>query len=165
MSKISYCSLDEAWEPFIGQSQINQNKSQNAQDYQPQRPKMQTEEERQNVIQKMNSIERNTRFSNDETPQWKGDPEYNSSYQNQTHKKYLEDKLAFLELELQKYKKIELEHENEHFQSEITSSSPSQISPKNDIIDLILLIMIGLILIFIMHSIFMTGILIGERKR
>lgn len=163
MSKISYCSLDEAWEPSMYMQHVQKaHGSQN--------PKMQTEEERLDVIQNMNRIERNTRFSNDEE-------EASAVVREKcdSHKKYLEGKLAFLEGELKKYKdmiekrKCKEENEIEHFSNSYLKGGDAMDTfqrngASGDLFDLILLILVGLILIFIMHSIFHIGLFLGERS-
>ena len=179
MSKISYCSIEEAW----GTPTFNNNN--NTDD-----TKKKIEEiERKNVITNMNNVERNKSCENNSLV------EYNKYRFNPTNivknndtksdytpfnesieKKFLQDKLNFLENEFRKYKHV-FENNNkneplpepqgylETFSNQQSDSSPSQQPANNDIIDLILLIIIGLIVIFVLNSIFYIGKSIGARTR
>lgn len=168
MSKISYCSLEEAWgssNNTTGQSNIEKK----------------TNEERENVITNMNKVERNKTPENNNIVEYnkyrfnpinkvnpkKYEDEY-TPFQESLEKKYLQDKLLFLENEFKKYKYFIEKNENsqENFsnlENNITTTSIQNHS-SNDIIDLILLIIIGLIIIFVMNSIFDIGKKIGSRK-
>ena len=86
-----------------------------------------------------------------------------SPFQDDMEKKYLQDKITHLENEFRKYKmflnnKMNGEDVIEGFANEKNEES------QTDIMDLIVLIVIGLILIFIMDSIFKIGKYIGSKK-
>ena len=179
MSKISYCYIEEAW----GTPTFNNNN--NTDD-----TKKKIEEiERKNVITNMNNVERNKSCENNSLV------EYNKYRFNPTNvvknndtksdytpfnesieKKFLQDKLNFLENEFRKYKHV-FENNNkneplpepqgylETFSNQQGETSPQQQPANNDIIDLILLIIIGLIVIFVLNSIFYIGKSIGARGR
>ena len=196
MSRISYCSLEEAWG---NSSSINK---QNDDDI-PQKTKNnerifnnkyetledKSREDRETVIQTMNSIERNNKNSNEHFYN-QNNIEYNSYRNNQNNivkkndydtkytpfdesmeKKKIQDKLIFLENELRKYRQyMENQTKREMDESAIEyfdNQSSSNNSPKkknSDLFDLIVLVMIGLLLIFVMDSIFKLGKSIGTRK-
>jgi hypothetical protein len=98
-------------------------------------------------------------------------------------RKYLEDKLKFLENEILKYKNLIDNNNNdsiksdsgsnfiESFSNNNNSSNVNQSSSvtgnvkNNDLIDIILLIIIGLIIILVMNSIFNIGKAIGMKRR
>ena len=178
MSKISYCSLEEAWgEPYktnnIKNEKINEN----------------SEIERKEVIKNMNIIERNNGnnypINTNDYNKYRLNPKNNieqtyssnnkqeySPFNESIEKKYLQDKLNFLENEFKKYKEY---FDNEHIEkfsnniedeNNIVNKSIDKPNDKpNDIIDLILLIIIGLIVIFVMNSIFNIGKSIGSRNK
>ena len=91
---------------------------------------------------------------------------------NDKEKIYYKERLAFLENELQKcknyleiYQNTNKENTIESFQNSNNNSynSFATSNTSNDIIDLIFLIIIGLVIIFIMNSIFKLGKSIGGR--
>ena len=107
---------------------------------------------------------------------------------NKLNKKYLQDKLLFLESEFKKYKYLIEKSENNrkisNRDSYIYSSEDSienfsnsdntkddtkndyvSNTNRNDIIDLFLLIIIGLIVIFVINSIFNIGKKIGASSK
>jgi len=221
MSKISYCSLEEAWgesynkknnndssnlENNIKNNNINNNNSDNnnnSNNIISNRNKYDTlnkesQIERENVITNMNIIERNKkpennsivnydkyRFNVDNKVSSKSYENNYTPFQESLEKKYLQDKLLFLEHEFKKYKYlIEKSEHNKKIsnrdsyiyssEDSIENFSNSDNSMKddtkndyvsnnnsNDIIDLFLLIIIGLIVIFVMNSIFNIGKKIG----
>ena len=177
MSKISYCSLEEAWgESFkkddkdIQSSQSSQNKL-----------------EREDVIKNMNAVERIPKIPNNtssEFEKYRFNPSNNVSedsseklytpFNESIEKKYLQDKLAFLENEFKKHNFLNMDTSTssnlsiENFNNVLDEEKkPLQKSysnsNSNDIFDLIFLIIIGLIIIFIMNSIFKIGKSIGAR--
>jgi len=173
MSKISYCSLEEAWgSSFKEKDDKIDNKYE----------KM--DSERIDVISNMNKIERNKTKENNsiiEYEKYRFNPENkvvnNDNEQKYTpfnesiEKKYLQDKLSYLENEFKRYKHLfENSKENnnsysiENFENENNLINKSSNNSGNDIIDLILLIIIGLIIIFVMNSIFNIGKIIGSRN-
>ena len=224
MSKISYCSLEEAWGESYNKknndssnleninnnsisnndiSNNNINNSNNSNNTISNRNKYDTlnkesQIERENVITNMNSIERNKkpennsivsydkyRFNSENKVNSKSYENNYTPFQESLEKKYLQDKLLFLEHEFKKYKYLIEKSENNRkisnrdsymYSSEdsIENFSNSENSTKddtknnyisnnngNDIIDLFLLIIIGLIVIFVMNSIFNIGKKIG----
>lgn len=210
MSKISYCSLEEAWGESYNKKNNdssnleNENENNNSSNNTiTNRNKYDTlnkesQVERENVITNMNSIERNKKPENDsivsyDKYRFNSENKVNSkSYENNytpfqesLEKKYLQDKLLFLESEFKKYKYLIEKSENNRkisnrdsymYSSEdsIENFSNSDNTMKddtkndyvsntnsNDIIDLFLLIIIGLVVIFFMNSIFNIGKKIG----
>ena len=221
MSKISYCSLEEAWGESYNKknndssnlenvnnnnnnnSNNNNNNSNNSNNTISNRNKYDTlnkesQIERENVITNMNSIERNKkpennsivsydkyRFNSENKVNSKSYENNYTPFQESLEKKYLQDKLLFLEHEFKKYKYLIEKSENNRkisnrdsymYSSEdsIENFSNSENSTKddtknnyisnnngNDIIDLFLLIIIGLVVIFVMNSIFNIGKKIG----
>ena len=182
MSKISYCSLEEAWGDSFTQKDEKKNIINKIDKI-----------ERENVISNMDSVERKKTCENNsivEYNKYRLNSSNNVSHNNvekiyspfneSIEKKYLQDKLNFLENEFTRYKhlfeKIDSEskqkEENiiESFGNGIEDSSDSSNNSKNknfksnDIIDLILLIIIGLIVILVMNSIFTIGKKIGSRN-
>ena len=93
-----------------------------------------------------------------------------SPFNESIEKKYLQDKLNFLENEFRKYKNY-VEDENntnnyiEKFSNNSKEETETNYNKSNDIIDLILIIIIGLIVIFVMNSIFNIGKTIGSRNK
>jgi hypothetical protein len=184
MSKISYCSLEEAWgnsfaksnEQSINNVQNNQDKNINKN---LNRLTEKSENDREIVISNMNNIERNPRTENNSIVQYQkyrfnstnnvsnNDQQLYSPFNESLERKYLQDKLLFLENEIKKYKNLfESTDKNQYSQPIIESFSNQDINKNksNDIIDLILLIMIGLVVIFVMNSIFNIGKAIGTKK-
>ena len=172
MSKISYCSLEEAW----GDAYIKDNN-----DKQENIDKI-SEFERENIIQNMNNVEREKKFENNNVNEYNAyrinpknkvennDPEKEySPFQESIEKKYLEDKLNFLENEFSKYKFLidkndMLNNDKPQNLIENFSNGDKNNFQNNDFIDLILLIIIGLIIILVMNSIFDIGKKIGARN-
>lgn len=206
MSKISYCSLEEAWgtknneSPKINKNNIQQTLEKNNSDLQHSskdsifdedddlnayKGKSQTDyemlkkdnEKMKKMIQKMNYVERNKVPENNINEDYNDyrfnpvnkvnglyqDEKNYSPFQEDVERKYLQDKLTHLENEFRKYKmflsnKMNGEDVIEGFANENNEES------QTDIMDLIVLIVIGLILIFIMDSIFKIGKYIGSKK-
>jgi hypothetical protein len=138
-----------------------------------------SEENRRNYNN--NNSEENRRNYNSNNSEEK---EY-TPFKENIDRKYLEDKLLFLENQLKKYKiLIDNKSENndttyssinsnliEKFSNSVTGSesdsehvASNKHYKSNDIIDLLLLIIIGLLIIFVMNSIFTIGKSIGMRK-
>jgi hypothetical protein len=167
MSKINYCSLDEAWgdntnstivseENPKTQKNINNDKiyGRTNYDYLNENSKI----NRNNLIQNMNKIERNIKSENNEFRINPNETKQYMPFQESIDKKQLEDKLNYLESEINKYKLLSNNDNNiESFENKDNSSN------NNDIFDLIVLIIIGLIIIFVMNSIFNLGKKIGSR--
>lgn len=172
MSKISYCSLEEAWgDAYIKDSD---NKQENLDKI--------SEFERENIIKNMNNVEREKKFENNNVNEYNAyrinpknkvennDPEKEySPFQESIEKKYLEDKLNFLESEFSKYKFLidkndMLNNDKPQNLIENFSNGDKNNFQNNDFIDLILLIIIGLIIILVMNSIFDIGKKIGARN-
>jgi hypothetical protein len=183
MSKISYCSLEEAW----GDSFIQKDEKKNI-------INKIDKIERENVISNMDSVERKKTCENNSIVEYNKyrinssnnvsnnnvEKEY-SPFNESIEKKYLQDKLHFLENEFTRYKhlfeKIDSEsnqkkdniverfgNENSSDSSDSSNNSNNKNFKSNDIIDLILLIIIGLIVILVMNSIFSIGKKIGARN-
>jgi hypothetical protein len=106
MSKMSYCSLEEAWGTSFKEKDDNLNNKYEKID-----------NERLNVISNMNNIERNNNCENNsiiEYEKYRFNPENKvlkndveksySPFKESIEKKYLQDKLNFLENEFKKYK-------------------------------------------------------------
>ncbi len=202
MSKISYCSLEEAWgESFKKNNDDNNNNNNknNNNNIITNRNKYDTLNkesiiERENVISNMNNIERNKKPENNTivnydkyrfNPENKVNSKSNeinyTPFEESLEKKYLKDKLLFLEHELKKYKSLIDKSENnkkisnkdyndynnenilENFKNSNNSNSNEYVNnySSNDMVDLFLLIIIGLIVIFVMNSIFNIGKKIG----
>jgi len=142
-----------------------------------------SKDDREEIINNMNLVERNPRNNNMELIDYNmyrintnvkkndNDKKY-TPFQESLEKKYLQDKLIFLENELLKYQKI-IESktkskevverfENNSTQDTRVSSTPNK--KNNDIIDLIVIIIIGILIIFVMDSIFKMGKKIGAKK-
>lgn len=148
MSKISYCSLEEAW----GNS-------------------YKKPDEQVKKVEKVenNHAEYNKYRLNPINKVADNNPSQYSPFNESIEKKYLMDKLNFLENEFRKYKDVfEQKNNNNNVIENFANPEPEiQNEPRknsNDIIDLCLLIIIGLILIFVMNSIFNIGKSIGARK-
>ena len=197
MSKISYCSLEEAWGEAYKKNDENFNNDINKIDNIPDKNsgkydylnKM-SQIERETVIDNMNKVERNTSPENNSIVEYnkyrlnpvnkvnKNDYDQNyTPFKESIEKKYLQDKLNFLENEFRKYKILFENNENYSNNTNINSEENIYESFKNseddknenpyksnDIIDLILLIIIGLIVIFVLNSIFSIGKTIGARS-
>ena len=208
MSKISYCSLEEAWGESYNKknndsSNLENENNNSSNNTITNRNKYDTlnkesQVERENVITNMNSIERNKkpennsivsydkyRFNSENKVNSKSYENNYTPFQESLEKKYLQDKLLFLESEFKKYKYLIEKSENNRkisnrdsymYSSEdsIENFSNSNNTMKddtkndyvsnnnnNDIIDLFLLIIIGLVVIFFMNSIFNIGKKIG----
>jgi hypothetical protein len=196
MSKISYCSLEEAWGDSYKNNNNNDNdtnninyktneNNENKKYYLNKNSELQREEFANN----MNGIERNSTPENNnivEYNKYRLNPNntvkknnYDQSYtpfNESIEKKFLQDKLNFLENEFRKYKhlfeKSDKDDKNVYNRSseEIIESFKNNTEPdtnykSTDIIDLILLIIIGLIIILVMNSIFTIGKSIGLRNR
>lgn len=213
MSKISYCSLEEAWGTNLDNNLKNNNHRKNTikktinthtnendqfndkrvpnednnEELNAYRGKSQNDYEilkkdndkMKKMIEKMNYVERNKVPENNINEDY-NDYRFNSvnkvnglyqdeknygPFQDNLEKKYLQDKIIHLENEFRKYKlflnnKFENNNENtiEGFENKEDNRSPT------DIMDLIVLIVIGLILIFIMDSLFKIGKYIGSKN-
>lgn len=179
MSKISYCSLEEAWGDSYKKIDNSKNEYLN---------KI-SELEREKIVDNMNNIERkeNTNDNVIEYNKYRLNPvnkvEKNDVQQDYTpfnesiEKKFLQDKLNFLENEFNKYKNLTEKYTNnnnysnknsenviESFENENDINNKNNSYATNDIIDLILLIIVGLIIILVMNSIFNLGKKIGARN-
>jgi hypothetical protein len=222
MSRISYCSLEEAWggsliKPVnnndndnnendnrnnnrnndnINQNQINSNRINNNQNNQQNNQTInnsinkynnlmkKSDSDRDEIIQNMNKVERNNHsFPNEnnsivEYNKYRLNPEnvvsnhsdkIYSPFQESIEKKYLQDKIHYLESEFRKYKyfleKTDSNKSDDYTIENFDNNHSTNNSGKNDLIDLILLIIIGLIIIFIMNSIFTIGKQIGMKQK
>ena len=175
MSKISYCSLEEAWGDTYKKK--DDNKEDTKYDYLNKISKI----ERDVLVDNMNQVERKAVCQDDTIMEYnkyrlnpvntvtKNDTKQEYSPFNESiEKKYLQDKLNFLENEFRKYKHLFEKNESEEKIDTIesfTNSTPEEKYKNNDIIDLILLIIIGLIIILVMNSIFNIGKNIGLRNK
>jgi hypothetical protein len=152
--------------------------------------------ERETVVDNMNKVERNSNPENNSIVEYnkyrfnpvnkvnKNDYEQQNytPFNESIEKKYLQDKLNFLENEFRKYKFLFENNENYsnknnknyniNHSEDIYESFKNNEEDKtentykgNDIIDLILLIIIGLIVIFVLNSIFSIGKTIGARHK
>jgi hypothetical protein len=155
MSKISYCSLEEAW----GNSYKK-----------PDEEVKKIEQTEKIKLIENNHAEYNKYRLNPINKVIDNNPPQYTPFNESIEKKYLMDKLNFLENEFRKYKDV-FEQKNNNNNNVIenfaNNDSDIQNEPRknsNDIIDLCLLIIIGLILIFVMNSIFNIGKSIGARK-
>jgi hypothetical protein len=157
MSKISYCSLDEAW----GNNSMSDTKYNKLQE--------KSDSEMKSVIQNMNSIERNSDTENNlENNKITEYNKFRFNNDDSNEKKKLMEKLQYLEKELFKYKNLFEKCESsrntiEKFDNKIQDNNQPT-NKVNDIFDLILLIIIGLIIILVMNSIFNIGKTISSRK-
>ena len=127
------------------------------------------EKYKMNPMNKVAPLKSSSNILNDTNNSNKKDLNYDDKEKN-----YYKERLTFLENELQKcknyleiYKNKENNMENtiESFQNSNNNSynSFATSNTSNDIIDLIFLIIIGLVIIFIMNSIFKLGKSIGAR--
>jgi len=198
MSKISYCTLEEAFGDSYNKLNNNNNnfnnfKNDNLENNNSEKCDEKyiqlnktSDSDRLNVIKNMNNVERHQtsernslsdnideynryRFNNNKVDKNDTSKSYNP-FNESIEKKYLQDKLNFLENEFKKYKNIFEKSDSYSNSNKIenfsNSNSESNTSNKgNDIIDLILLIIIGLIFIFVMNSIFNIGKSIGSRNK
>jgi hypothetical protein len=209
MSKISYCSLEEAWgdsyktnnidnidninninNDIISNKNIINNKKNTENNKINTRDKYtylneNSEIERKEIINNMNNIERNNNTENNSIVEYEkyrfnptnkvnnnnSEKQY-SPFNESIEKKYLQDKLNFLENEFRKYKNyFENESNTNNYIENFSNNSKkyeeneTNYNKSNDIIDLILLIIIGLIVIFVMNSIFTIGKSIGARNK
>ena len=196
MSKISYCSIEEAWgvqdPPPQMTNEIENNQVQtinNKYDVLNENSK----KERVELIKNMNNVERIPVTKNDSSSEFEkyrfnstnNVTENDSSkiytpFNEAIEKKYLLDKLNFLESQFKKYSATQNSNIQSNTIENFNSNNNNIISEENnninnnsnsnklvyntDIIDLIFLIIIGLIIIFIMNSIFTFGKSIGARN-
>ena len=195
MSKISYCSLEEAFAGSYNDNKINNNnnfnnlENNNLEKCDDKYIKLNkiSDSDRLNVIKNMNNVERHSssernslsdnideynryRFNNNNKVDNNDISKNYTPFNESIEKKYLQDKLNFLENEFKKYKNIfeKSDSDSNNYQIENFSNSNSESNTSNkgnDIIDLILLIIIGLIVIFVMNSIFNIGKSIGSRNK
>lgn len=133
-----------------------------------------------NIIANMNQIERTKMPENninEDYNQYRFNPvnkvnglyqdEKNyTPFQNDLEKKYLQDKIIQLENEFRKYK-MYLNQSNENNEDNLIEgfSNQNDSDYSADIMDLIVLIIIGLILIFVMDSLFRMGKYIGSKGK
>ena len=214
MSKISYCSLEEAWGNSLNKNQENNNNNNNnnnqynnkdtvnntintinsinsnqpKKDYNEEvnmyKSKSQMEyeslksdnENLKKILNTMNYVERNKMPENninEDYNQYRFNPlnKVNSLYQetnnyqpfqDDVEKKSLQDRFVQLENEFRKYKTM---IQTKNTSDEETIESFSNQSEGNDIQDLIVLIVLGLIIIFIMDNIFKLGKYIGAKGK
>jgi hypothetical protein len=200
MSKISYASLEEAWgDSFAKTEDKTQDKSKeknNNNETLSNRDKYEylnktSEEDRKIVINNMNTVERHKtpinnitseiekyRFNSDNKVEKNDSAQSYTPFNENIEKKYLQDKLNYLENEFKKYKmnfdKIQYSNKDyvvnqqlggsvENFSNQADNSG--QGNSTNDIFDIMMLIIIGLIIIFVMNSIFNIGKSIGARMK
>lgn len=193
MSKISYCSLEEAWGNSINKNQdidnkntdkkektrdydeeINSYKSKSQMDYESLK---EDNEKMKKILNTMNYVERN------KTPENNINEEYNKYRFNSVNKvnglyqdsnnykpfeedlerKSLQDRFVELENEFRKYKMMMNTRNNNSEEESIESFSNFE-GNNTDIQDLIVLIVLGLIIIFIMDNIFKLGKYMGSKK-
>lgn len=186
MSKISYCSIEEAWgTSFDKKNDLNEIPKDNNNDQLFNRNKYEmlnekSKTERESVINNMNNIERNSNSENNMSIQQYNKYRFNPNnkvsnntetkdytpFSDSIEKKQLKDKLDFLENEFKKYKYMtepsKAEEYKENFQNENGNGNDYQ--KNNDFVDLMLLIIIGLIVILVLNSIFNIGKVIGARS-
>lgn len=170
----------------------NQNNNQNSKELDMYKGRAQTDYEAlkednlkmKNIIANMNQIERTkipeNNISNDFNDYrfnsvnkvnglFQGEKNY-TPFQNDLEKKYLQDKIIHLENEFRKYK-MYLNQSNENNDDNNDNDFIEGFSNQNDadysadIMDLIVLIIIGLILIFVMDSLFRMGKYIGSKGK
>jgi hypothetical protein len=189
MSKISYCSLEEAWGDSFNRKDITTNDQKKKNEINKYDKLVDdSDTERKNVIKNMNTIERNKveEKSNDSIVEYNkyrfnqenkvNSTNYDKNYSpfnDSIEKKYLQDKINYLESEFRKYKyfleKPVFESNNkneptiEHFENDNNNNIKE--SKDTDIIDLIVLIIIGILIIFVLNSIFNIGKAIGMRNK
>ena len=199
---MNYCSIEEAWGL---QSSSSQNKIDNNEKTENKYENLNenSKKERNELITNMNNVERIPIIKNEtssEFEKYRFNPKNNvsendvskiySPFNEVIEKKYLLDKLNFLESQLNKMDVLRNSNiqsnnienfdnnKSENNYNQNNSSSNYEVSKSNaeynnnhhkniyntDIIDLIFLICIGLIIIFIMNSIFSLGKSIGIRN-
>jgi len=142
-----------------------------------------SDQDRENVISNMNIVERNVISENNSSNQQQFDKyRFNPNnvvtnnniidnekaylpFKENIEKKQIEDKLNLLENELKKYKYLMNDTNIESFSNSNGGSNEQKQSNSNDIIDLIILIIIGLLVIFVLNSIFNIGKAIGARNK
>jgi hypothetical protein len=199
MSRISYSSLDEVWgtefninnDSKNNDSKNNDSKNNNSMNNEAKYESTnkynkltdKSKDDREEIINNMNLVERNPKNNNMELIDYnmyrintnvkKNDSEKKyTPFQESLEKKYLQDKLIFLENELLKYQKIiesktkskEVVERFENGNTKDTQVSSTPNKKSNDIIDLIVIIIIGILIIFVMDSIFKMGKKIGAKK-
>ena len=185
MSRVTYCSLEEAWgDNYIKKENPPPEKASkdniNTQIYKNKYDLLNEKSDsvRNEVIDNMNNVERNAKNNNvkmDDFNKYRNNPDnivkkndYEISYtpyKESFEKKALQDKLLFLERQMKYYKDVITKgnsNENiEHFDNKDDSNFKTR---SNDLIDLIILIIIGLLIIFVMDFIFKMGKQIGAKK-
>jgi hypothetical protein len=193
MSKISYCSLEEAWGNSINKNQdidnkntekkekpkdydeeVNSYKSKSQMDYEYLK---EDNEKMKKILNTMNFVERN------KTPENNINDEYNKyrfnsvnkvnglyqdsnnykPFENDLEKKSLQDRFVELENEFRKYRMM-MNTRNDNNEEESIESFSNIEGNNTDIQDLIVLIVLGLIIIFIMDNIFKLGKYMGSKK-
>ena len=185
MSRVTYCSLEEAWgDNYIKKENPPPEKASkdnvNTQIYKNKYDLLNEKSDsvRNEVIDNMNNVERNAKNNNvkmDDFNKYRNNPDnivkkndYETPYtpyKESFEKKALQDKLLFLEKQMKYYKDVITKgnsNENiEHFDNKDDSSFKTR---SNDLIDLIILIIIGLLIIFVMDFVFKMGKQIGSKK-
>ena len=199
MSKITYCSLEEAWGKTYKDESNNSpnNEFKNIlEDKKYNNLVEKSDNDRVKVINNLNTIEKSIpkennsiveynkyRFNTDNNVKSSETQLTYTPFNESLEKKYLKDKLFFLENEFRKYKTLfdqsdskvynQQSYGNEHFSNNDstlnintmnTMNNQQKSNNTNDMIDLILLIIIGLIIILVMNSIFNIGKSIGSRQ-
>jgi hypothetical protein len=195
MSKISYCSLEEAWgDSYSQKNKINNSNNEEIDNKKDTNNKLydrnkydklieNSQEDMNNIVENMNKIERNNSSENNkiiEYDKYRFNPKntvkqnnYDNTYtpfNESIEKKFLQDKINYLENEFMKYKyqmdNSETNNSNsiEHFSND-SSSSNNMSNKDSDFVDLIILIIIGLMVIFVLNSIFSIGKAIGARNK
>jgi len=187
MSPISYCSLEEAWGGGGDNNQqlIPQKNGKETVNNQINKYKMlmdKSDDDREEVINNMNEVERNIKNNNvksEDYNKYRNNPNnivkkndttdmvLYSPYKENIEKKQLQDKLLFLEKQLKYYQELEFKKELEMNRGSTTFEhfgNNNELLPKsNDVIDLIILIIIGLLIIFVMDFVFKMGKKIGSK--
>ena len=185
MSRVTYCSLEEAWgDNYIKKENPPPEKASkdnvNTQIYKNKYDLLNEKSDsvRNEVIDNMNNVERNAKNNNvkmDDFNKYRNNPDnivkkndYETPYtpyKESFEKKALQDKLLFLERQMKYYKDVITKGNNnesiEHFDNKDDSSFKTR---SNDLIDLIILIIIGLLIIFVMDFVFKMGKQIGAKK-
>ena len=182
MSRVTYCSLEEAWgDNYIKKENPPPEKASkdnvNTQIYKNKYDLLNEKSDgvRNEVIDNMNNVERNAKNNNvkmDDFNKYRNNPDnivkkndYETPYtpyKESFEKKALQDKLLFLEKQMKYYKDVITKgNSNEHFDNKDDSSFKTR---SNDLIDLIILIIIGLLIIFVMDFVFKMGKQIGAKK-
>jgi hypothetical protein len=189
MSRITYCSIEEAWGLHnnipknppqkametnintITKNEENSFKGKSQMDYE----KLKDDNMKmKKMIDEMNTVERNKvpeNNINEDYNHYRFNPvnKVNSLYadekaytpfQEDMEKKYMQDRLTFLENEFRKYKMGMKVNPNEEDVIEGFENN----NPQSDIMDLIVLIILGLIIIFVMDSLFKLGKYIGGKN-